>query len=153
VTRRRRRAGNSSNERRCSPRDEGRSIALLLRSRSKTSRMPLVDVTFDDTVGEAHLLRLGKILPDVVAEAVDCPEEPWVGPLHDGDLEIRFRGKEAYDVGGLNVVVEVRTKLFESRLVDTQRRAELILEHLSSLGLGKVGVWLMLVDGAWSQAV
>ena len=126
---------------------------MFLSSRSKTSKMPLVDVTYDDTVGEPLLIRLGKILPDVVAEAVDCPEEPWVGPAQDGDVEIRFRGKEAIDVGGLNVVVEVRTKLFESRLVDKQRRVDLILEHLSGLGLGKIGVWLTLADGAWSQAV
>ncbi len=115
--------------------------------------MPLVDVTYDDTIGEPLLLRLGRILPNVVAEAVDCPEEPWVGPVQDGDLEIRFRGKEPFDVGGLNVVIEVRTKIFESRLADKQRRADLVLDRLAGLGLGKIGVWLTLADGAWSQAV
>jgi len=114
--------------------------------------MPLVDVAYDDTIGEPLLRRLGQLLPDVVAEAVDCAEDPWVGPAEDGDLEVRFRGKGAFDVGGLNVVVEVRTKLFESRLVDKQLRADRILDRLSTLGLGKIGVWLILADGAWSQA-
>jgi len=113
--------------------------------------MPLVDVTYDDTIGEELLRRLGRLLPDVVAEAVDCPEDSWVGPAEDGDLEIRFREKGALDIGGLNVVVEVRTKLFESRIVDKQRRADLILDRLSSIGLGKVGVWLILAEGVWSQ--
>lgn len=95
--------------------------------------------------------RLAELLPDVVAEAVDCPEEPWVGPPEVGDVEIRFRRKGEFDVGQLNVVVEVRTKLFESRIGDKQRRADLILERLSGLGLGTVGVWLIVSEGAWSQ--
>jgi hypothetical protein len=115
--------------------------------------MPLIDVTYDDTVDELLLRRLGQLLVDVVSEAVDCPEDPWIGPPEDGDIEIRFRGKSPFDVGGLNVVVEVRTKLFASRIVDKQRRADLIRDRLSSLGLGKVGVWLILAEGAWSQAV
>jgi hypothetical protein len=115
--------------------------------------MPFVDVTSDDTVSEPNLRRLGQLLPDVVAEAVECPEEPVVGPAEDGDLEIRFRRKGTLDLGALNVVIEVRTKRYESRIVDQQRRADLILDRLSTLGLGKIGVWLILADGAWSQAV
>jgi hypothetical protein len=114
--------------------------------------MPLIDVTYDETIGEDVLRRLGEVLPDVVSEAVDCPEEPWIGPPGPGDIEIRFRTKSQLDVGDLNVVIEVRTKLFEQRVRDKQRRADLIRERLSSLPLGQVGVWLILADGAWSQS-
>lgn len=114
--------------------------------------MPLVDVTYDDTVGEDVLRRLGEVLPDVVAEAVSCPEEPWIGPPGIGDIEIRFHAKSAIDVGDLNLVVEVRTKLFESRVSDKQRRSDLILDRLAELRLGQVGVWLILAEGAWSQS-
>jgi hypothetical protein len=34
--------------------------------------MPLVDVTYDRTLDEEVLRRLTELLPDVVAEAVDC---------------------------------------------------------------------------------
>jgi hypothetical protein len=114
--------------------------------------MPLIDVTYDATVDEKVLRRLGELLPDLVAEAVDCPEEPWTGPPEPGDIEIRFRGKSQLDVGELDVVIEVRTKLFEHRVQDKQRRVDLIRDRLSSLPLGRVGVWLILAEGAWSQS-
>ncbi len=113
--------------------------------------MPLVDVTYDQSVTAAELGMLATELPDLVAAAVDCPEEPWTGPPGVGDLEIRFRSRAEHDVGELRLVVEVRTKLFDSRVVDRQRRADVIREHLTGLGLGPVGVWLILLDGAWSQ--
>jgi hypothetical protein len=113
--------------------------------------MPLIDVTYDATVSEEVLHRLARALPDVVSEAVECPEEPWTGPPGPGDIEIRFRRKSHLDAGELDVVIEVRTKLFESRVRDKQRRADLIRERLSSLPLGQVGVWLLLSEGAWSQ--
>jgi len=53
--------------------------------------VPLVDVTHDDTIDERRLRRLAELLPEIVAEAVDCPEEPWIGPPRAGDLEIRTR--------------------------------------------------------------
>jgi hypothetical protein len=88
--------------------------------------MPLIDVTYDGTVGEEILHRLAEVLPDAVAEAVECPEEPRTGPPGPGDIEIRFRRKSQLDVGELNVVIEVRTKQFENRVQDRQRRADLI---------------------------
>jgi hypothetical protein len=115
--------------------------------------MPLIDVTYDRKVGEQALRRLGKLLPDVVSEAVECPEEPWTGPAEPGDIEIRFRKKSPLDVGDLDVVIEVRTKLFEHRVQDRQRRADLIRDRLSILALGQIGVWLILSDGAWSQSL
>jgi hypothetical protein len=114
--------------------------------------MPLIDVTYDGTVGEEVLHRLAEVLPDAVAEAVECPEEPRIGPPGPGDIEIRFRRKSQLDVGKLDVVIEVRTKLFENRVQDKQRRVDLIRDRLSSLPLGQVGVWLILSGGAWSQS-
>jgi len=111
--------------------------------------MPLIDVTYDAKVGEQVLRRLAELLPDVVSEAVQCPEEPWTGPLEPGDIEIRFRRKSPLDVGDLEVVIEVRTKLFEHRVQD---RADLIRDRLSSLPLGQLGIWLVLSEGAWSQS-
>ncbi len=77
--------------------------------------LQLIDVTYDGTVGEEVLRRLGELLPDVVGDAVDCPEEPSTGLAEPGDIEIRFRKKSPLDVGDLDVVIEVRTKLFEHR--------------------------------------
>jgi hypothetical protein len=113
--------------------------------------VPLVDVTYSAVVSEAELEILAERLPDLVAEAVDCPEEPWVGPAEPGDIEIRFHTKNERDVGQLRVVVEVRTKMFTSRLDDKQRRADLIRDRLCDLGLDQFGVWLILAEGAWSQ--
>lgn len=114
--------------------------------------MPLIDVTYTATMSEDALHHLGELLPDVVGDAVECLEEPTVGPAEPGDIEIRFRKECPLDVGDLDVVIEVRTKLSESRVHDGQRRADLIRDRLSSLPLGQVGVWLILSEGAWSQS-
>ena len=114
--------------------------------------MPLIDVTYDSTITAESLRSLGEALPSIVSESVQCPEEPWTGPPADGDIEIRFRAKGEADVGELNCVVEVRTKLYASRENDKRRRADFIRDRLSStLELGKLGVWLILSQGAWSQ--
>jgi hypothetical protein len=113
--------------------------------------VPLVDVTYDGSVGQEALRQLAGALPDVVAEAVACREEPWVGPPEVGDLEIRFREKGPLDVGELDVVIEVRTKLFASRVADEQRRADLVRDRLAGLPLGRFGVWVILAEGAWAQ--
>jgi hypothetical protein len=114
--------------------------------------VPLVDVTYDHTVDDEVLRQLTEMLPEVVSEAVDCPEEPWVGPLGPGDVEIRFREKSPHDSGELDMVIEVRTKLFTSRVKDKQRRADLIRDRLAPLNVERLGVWLILAEGAWSQA-
>ncbi len=82
---------------------------------------------------------------------MDCPEETWNGPAGVGDIEIRFRPRGAFDIGELRFVIEIRTKLLAGRLDDKQRRADLVRDGLSALGLGTVGVWLILHEGAWSQ--
>jgi hypothetical protein len=115
--------------------------------------VPLVDVTYDDTVPDGALRKLAALLPDLVSEAVECPEEPWVGPARVGDMEIRFRRKRTLDVGDLQCLIEVRTKLLPSRERDKQRRADLIRDRISgSVELGAFGVWLILAEGAWSQS-
>lgn len=63
-------------------------------------------LSYGDTVREGALRDLAELLAELVPEAVDCPEEPWVGPLQLGDLEIRCRPKGPLDVGGLNCLVE-----------------------------------------------
>lgn len=114
--------------------------------------MPLVDVTYDSTISTASLRRLGELLPALVAESVDCPEEPWTGPPEVGDIEIRFHAKGEFDVGYLNCIIEVKTRLFASRAEDKQRRVDLIRDQLSAtVELGTVGVWLILLEGAWAQ--
>jgi hypothetical protein len=115
--------------------------------------MPFVEVVYDSTITESMLRRLAELLPDLVAEAVACPEEPNVGPPEPGDIEIRFRPKGPFDVGGLNCAIELRTKLYASRLETKQDRAELITASLSKAlpGIRYLGVWLVLVDGWWTQ--
>jgi hypothetical protein len=113
--------------------------------------VPLVDVTYSERISEDALGRLAGLLPDVVAQAVECPEEPWSGPPQPGDIEIRFRRRGAFDVGELDLVVEVRTKFFASRAQNTQERADGLRERFRELALGQVGVWLILAEGAWSQ--
>jgi len=116
-----------------------------------TDPMPLIDVIYSPTVSEEVLGRLGELLPDVVSEAVECREEPCAGPPGPGDIEIRFRKKSHLDVGELDLVIEVRTKLFEHRVRDKQQRADLIRDRLSCLPLGQIGVWLILLEEAWGQ--
>jgi hypothetical protein len=88
----------------------------------------------------------------LVGEAADRPEEPWVGPPGPGDIEIPLRNKSPLDRGDLDVVIEVRTKLFEHRVQDKERPADLIRDRLSRLPLGQVGVWSILSEDAWSQS-
>ena len=42
--------------------------------------MPLGDVTYSRDVSDGELRRLAELLPNLITEAVDCPEEPWTGP-------------------------------------------------------------------------
>ncbi len=115
--------------------------------------VPIIEVTYDDTIREDELHRLLDLLPDVVAEGVACPEEPWVGPPLKGDFQVRFHRKSALDSFDLNCVIEVRTKLFPSRRRDKQERADRMREQLGQqLDLGDIGLWLVLSDGAWSQS-
>lgn len=115
--------------------------------------MPVIEVIYKPgSVTEPELRLLGDVLPDVVSEAVDCPEEPWVGPLAAGDMNIFFRSTGPLDVTDLDCVVEVRTKLFTSRVADKNERASMITERVADCLSGRsIGVWLVLLEGAWEQ--
>ena len=119
--------------------------------RTSSGIVPLVDVSHDPRLTSAELARIADALRHCIPLAVDCEEEPIVGPIGIGDLEIRFRRRASEDVGDLVALVEVRTKRFKSRLVNAQERADLIRDRLAELGFGSIGVWLMLIDGAWAQ--
>jgi hypothetical protein len=115
--------------------------------------VPFVEVVYDSTITEPMLTQIAELLPGLVAEAVACPEEPDVGPGEPGDLEIRFRPKGPFDIGALNCAIEVRTKLYASRLETKQKRAELVKAGVSGAlpGIRYLGVWLVLADGWWTQ--
>ena len=117
------------------------------------SVVPFVEVGYDNSVTEPMLRQLAGLLPGLVAEAVACPEEPDVGPAEPGDLEIRFRPKGPFDVGDLNCAIEVRTKLYASRVETRQERAELIKASVASAlpEIRYLGVWLILTEGWWAQ--
>lgn len=114
--------------------------------------MPIVDVTVAPDVSVSDLERLRALLPDLVARAVDCPEEQWQGPPKPGDIDLRFHARHELDVGYIAVVVEIRTKLFPSRAEDRERRADVVRSGLGDDGFADVGVWLILSEGAWSQS-
>jgi hypothetical protein len=61
--------------------------------------MPLIDVTYDGSLDEEVSRRLSELLPAVVSEAVECPEDPSTGPEQPGDIEIGFREKSPLGVG------------------------------------------------------
>jgi hypothetical protein len=121
--------------------------------RSATVAGEALEVVYDSTISEPMLRQLAERLPGLVSEAVACPEELHVGPPEPGDLEIRFRPKGPFDVGELSCAIEVRTKLYASRLETRQSRAELIKASLSEAvpGIRHMGVWLVLADGWWTQ--
>ncbi|MEU5088397.1 hypothetical protein [Streptomyces sp. NPDC021356] len=114
--------------------------------------MPLVEVTHAPAVAESKLRELGEVLPHLVSKAVECPEEPYDGNLQPGDVEIRFRKLGPLDRSGLDVVIEVKSKWFESRATDRQERVDALHQAISAAtGLDDVGVYLSLPTAAWSQ--
>ncbi|MFJ6656803.1 hypothetical protein ACIQNG_10620 [Streptomyces sp. NPDC091377] len=114
--------------------------------------MPLVDVTYAAAVPEPVLRDLGAVLPHLVSEAVECPEEPYDGDLQPGDVELRFRALGPLDRSGLDVVIEVRSKWFESRAANRQERVDGLWEAVrAATGLEDFGVYLSLPVAAWAQ--
>lgn len=114
--------------------------------------MPIVDVIHAPEVSDELLVRLGAALPHAVSLAVECPEEPYDGDLQPGDVEIRFHPRGPRDVGGLAVVVEVRSKWFASRAETRQERCDqLCAAVVEAAGTPDVGVYLSLPVAAWSQ--
>jgi hypothetical protein len=114
--------------------------------------MPIVEVTHHPKIEAARLDALADVLPHAVSQAVECPEEPYDGVLQPGDVDVRFRPRGPYDRGGLDVVVEVRSKWFASRAESPQQRCDrLCAAVVEASGTTAVGVYLALPAAAWSQ--
>jgi hypothetical protein len=115
--------------------------------------MPIIDVTYGSQVAEERLLRLARTLPHAVSLAVECPEEPYDQVLQPGDVEIRFRPRGPYDVSGLDVVAEVRSKWFPSRAKTRQQRCDQLCDVIvEAAGTHSVGVYRSLPLAAWAQS-
>ncbi|KAA5828300.1 hypothetical protein ABT337_03175 [Saccharopolyspora hirsuta] len=115
--------------------------------------MPIIEITYAPHVTEETLRKLGDVLPHLVSVAVECPEEPYDGDLQPGDVEVRFRQLGPFDrSGGLDFVVEVRSKWFESRAANRQERVDLLHESIAkAIGQSDFGVYLSLPVAAWAQ--
>lgn len=113
--------------------------------------MPIVEVTYSRSVSPAVLTRLADVLPHAVSLAVECPEEPYDGDLKPGDVELRFRPLAPLDASGLDVLVEVRSKWFESREVNREERCNRLLDLLAPVVAGRTGVYLVLPVAGWAQ--
>ncbi|MBC9727129.1 hypothetical protein [Streptomyces sp. TRM68367] len=111
-----------------------------------------VEITCAPQVPEATLRELAAILPHLVSQAVECPEEPYHGDLQPGDVELRFRRLGPLDRSGLDVVIEVRSKWFESKAANRQERVDRLHDRIgAATGLQDFGVYLSLPVAAWSQ--
>jgi hypothetical protein len=114
--------------------------------------MPIVDVTYGPQVSEQQLGVLARELPHAVSLAVECPEEPYDRALQPGDVELRFHARGPYDVSGLDVVVEVRSKWFASRAENRQERCDQLCAAVSGVArTHSVGIYVSLPVAAWSQ--
>ncbi len=115
--------------------------------------MPLVEVTYAPVVSEQILAKLADALAHLVSIAVQCPEEPYDGDLRPGDVEIRFRQLGPLDRSGLDIVIEVRSKWFESRARNRQDRVDqLHCDVAAATGLENFGIYLALPVAAWAQS-
>ncbi|RDI33594.1 hypothetical protein [Lentzea flaviverrucosa] len=114
--------------------------------------MPLVEINYASHVPHAVLEELAAMLPHAVSVAVECPEEPYDGDLQPGDVDLRFRPRGPFDSTGMDVVVEVRSKYFESRAANRQDRVDALCAAVGdTTGLADVGVYLSLPVAAWAQ--
>lgn len=114
--------------------------------------MPIVEVTYDPQIATARLPTLAEALPHAVSLAVECPEQPYDGVLQPGDVDVRFRPRGPYDSGGLDIVVEVRSKWFASRAETHQERCDRLCDAVvEASGTREVGVYLSLPVAAWAQ--
>ena len=65
---------------------------------------------------------------------------------------MRFRPASVYDVIGVDVVVEVRSKWCASREADHQRRCEALRDRLiETTGAESLAVYLAVPIAAWAQ--
>jgi hypothetical protein len=114
--------------------------------------VPLVEITYAPHVPDAVLRELAAMLPHAVSVAVECEEEPYDGDLQPGDVDLRFRPRGPFDSTGMDLVVEVRSKFFESRAANRQDRVDRLCAAVEEVtGLADVGVYLSLPVAAWAQ--
>jgi hypothetical protein len=114
--------------------------------------MPIVVVTHDPRLAADRLRAIAHALPQAVSLAVECPEEPYDGVLQPGDVELRFHPRGVHDSGGLDIVVEVRSKWFASRAETRQERSDRLCDVIvRAAGTASVGVYLALPVAAWAQ--
>ena len=114
--------------------------------------MPIVEIVHDPHLPAERVRDLADALPHAVSLAVECPEEPYDGELRAGDVELRFRPRGPHDSGGLDVVVEVRSKWFASRAATLQERCDRLRDDVArTAGTTRVGVYLVLPVAAWAQ--
>jgi hypothetical protein len=115
--------------------------------------VPIVDVTHQPRITPERLRTLAAILPNAVSLAVECPEEPYDQDLRPGDVVLRFHERSAYDSADLDLVIEVRSKWFASRVEDRNERCEQIRDAvIDALGQISVGVYLSLPVAGWAQS-
>ncbi len=115
--------------------------------------MPIVEITYGPAVGDEALRRLSQRIAHAVSLAVACPEEPYDHALEPGDVDLRFRARGPFDAGGLDVVVEVRSKWFASRAESRQERSDRLRDAvIAEVGTCSVGVYLSLPVASWSQS-
>ena len=114
--------------------------------------MPLVEITHARSVDDALLRLLTERLPHEVSLAVECPEEPYDGDLRPGDVDLRYRARGPYDAGGLDLVIEVRSRWFPSRADTRDERCRTLCRAVVELtGTPSVGVLLTLPVAGWAQ--
>ena len=111
-----------------------------------------MEITYASSVTPGELERLQEVLPHAVSVAVNCPEEPYVpGTLKPGDVDLRFRKRGEWDAGGLDIVIEVRSKWTASRVDSRQARADGLHEAIADAVDHGVGVFLQFPVAAWSE--
>jgi len=114
--------------------------------------MPIVSITYSQSVPADLLLDLRHALPEIVAECVACPQEPWVGPTKPGDIDLQFHQRHELDHGGLSCVIEIHSKLLPARLADKDERVARAIDQVAPvIDPVSFGVWLLLHEGAWAQ--
>lgn len=114
--------------------------------------MPIVGTTHAADIAKEQLLNLAQTLPQLVALVVQCPEEPYDHALNPGDVALRFHSSGPYDVGGLDILVEIHSKWSASRAETRQERCDQLCEAIAgAVGGRTVGVYLSLPVAAWSQ--
>jgi hypothetical protein len=113
--------------------------------------VPIISVSHKQSAPPELLELLARELPEIVSQALACPEEPYERELGPGDVNLRFSPVLA-DREGLDYLLEIRTSWTESRKANLQERSDRIAHALEALGLVRFGVWIEIPEAAWSQA-